>query len=140
MKSRGLFSRILEPIRNSSVASALVYSVAFLVLATGPLNGALVAVEGALYDYGLGLTPDLRDPRVTVVGIDERSLDEQGAWPWPRAVVARLVDKITAGGASSIVLLLDLTRPEAGGGSAAANTDLSGNGDSLLRASRLFGA
>ena len=135
MKSRGLFSRILEPIRNSSVASALVYSAAFLVLATGPLNGALVSVEGALYDYGLGLTPDLPDPRVTVVGIDERSLDEQGAWPWPRAVVARLVDKITAGGASSIVLLLDLTRPEARGGFAAANADLSGNGDSLLRAS-----
>lgn len=135
MKSRGLFSRILEPIRNSSVASALVYSVAFLVLASGPLNGALVAAEGALYDYGLGLTPDLPDPRVTVVGIDERSLDEQGAWPWPRAVVARLIDKITDGGASAIVLLIDLTRAEARGAAGVPAGNSAGNGETLLQAS-----
>jgi serine/threonine-protein kinase len=113
MKSGGISTRILEPIRNSSVASALVYGVAFLVLATGPMNGALVSLEGALYDYGLGLTPDLPDPRVTVVGIDEFSMDQQGAWPWPRSLVAELVDRISAGGARAIVLLMDLTRPEA---------------------------
>lgn len=34
--------------------------------------------------------------RVVVVDIDSRSLDEVAAWPWPRELVARLVDRISA--------------------------------------------
>ncbi|NJC87356.1 MAG: adenylate/guanylate cyclase domain-containing protein [Desulfuromonas sp.] len=46
----------------------------------------------------------LRGPRptrnaVAIVDIDEKSLQTLGQWPWPRDVVARLVDRIHAAGA-----------------------------------------
>ncbi|HYB57582.1 MAG TPA: CHASE2 domain-containing protein, partial [Alphaproteobacteria bacterium] len=34
--------------------------------------------------------------RVRVVTIDEKSLRRHGQWPWPRTLVARLVQKIAA--------------------------------------------
>lgn len=46
---------------------------------------------------------------ITLIGISEISLDEVGAWPWPRrylAVIARLLDQW---GAASIVFDLDLS-------------------------------
>ena len=39
---------------------------------------------------------------VTIVDIDERALQELGQWPWSRAVVADLVDRLTALGAVAI--------------------------------------
>ncbi|QDQ26278.1 adenylate/guanylate cyclase domain-containing protein [Chitinimonas arctica] len=49
-----------------------------------------------LYDARVVSTmPEGEDPRVVVVDLDEKSLAEIGRWPWPRNVVARLVDKLT---------------------------------------------
>lgn len=39
---------------------------------------------------------------VVVVAIDEKSLNREGRWPWPRAKVAALVRKINQAGAESI--------------------------------------
>ena len=39
-------------------------------------------------------------PQVLIVGIDEASLKQFGQWPWPRTLVARLVDQIAACGAA----------------------------------------
>lgn len=36
---------------------------------------------------------------VRIVDIDEAALSEYGQWPWPRTIVARLVDKLTEKGA-----------------------------------------
>lgn len=48
--------------------------------------------------------PKAPGPEVVVVAIDEKSLDDVdlGRWPWPYNVQARLVDQLTAYGASSI--------------------------------------
>lgn len=35
---------------------------------------------------------------VTIVDIDEASLEEVGQWPWPRTLVARLLDRLRAAG------------------------------------------
>jgi adenylate cyclase len=43
--------------------------------------------------------PDLP---VRIIDIDEESLKEIGQWPWPRTVLADLVDKLEAGGAAAI--------------------------------------
>ena len=40
--------------------------------------------------------------KVTIVDIDEASLTEYGQWPWPRTIVAELVDKLAAGRAAAI--------------------------------------
>jgi len=39
---------------------------------------------------------------VVIVDIDEASLDSLGQWPWPRSLVAKLVDQIAAAGAATI--------------------------------------
>jgi len=47
------------------------------------------------YDARLRLTmPGGVDPRIVIVDIDERSLAEEGRWPWPRNRLADLVDTL----------------------------------------------
>ena len=48
---------------------------------------------------------------VRVVAIDDASLASIGQWPWSRTVLASIVDKLTAMGAS--VIALDIVMPEA---------------------------
>jgi adenylate cyclase len=36
-------------------------------------------------------------PPVRIVSVDEKSLTRDGQWPWPRSLVAQLVDRIAAG-------------------------------------------
>ena len=47
---------------------------------------------------------------VVIVDIDEASLNSLGQWPWPRSLVAKLVDQITAAGAA--VIGFDVVFPE----------------------------
>jgi len=50
--------------------------------------------------------------RIIVVDIDERSLREVGAWPWPRSTVAKLTQQIAAAGASQQVFDVVFTDPK----------------------------
>ncbi|MBF0448509.1 MAG: adenylate/guanylate cyclase domain-containing protein [Magnetococcales bacterium] len=40
---------------------------------------------------------------VRVIAIDEKSLEKLGQWPWPRTVMAKLVDQLSAMGAAVVV-------------------------------------
>ena len=52
-------------------------------------------VEHYLYDSLIGLSPPIAsEARVVIVDIDERSLATYGPWPWPRATVAQMVDRL----------------------------------------------
>ncbi|MGC3997046.1 MAG: adenylate/guanylate cyclase domain-containing protein [Anaeromyxobacter sp.] len=42
--------------------------------------------------------------QVVVVAIDERAVEAEGAWPWGRARLARLVDRLADAGASAIAV------------------------------------
>lgn len=46
--------------------------------------------------------PDNREGRTVVVTVDDASLEQFGQWPWPRELLAELLDTIRAGGASVI--------------------------------------
>ena len=50
--------------------------------------------------------------KLVVVSIDERSLDEQGRWPWPRNKMARLISDIKALGARCIGLDMGFFEPD----------------------------
>src|SRR5262245_19940324 len=50
---------------------------------------------------------------VTVVAIDNRSIDELGRWPWSRKRFAEVVHRLHAAGAKVIAFDLLLTEPEA---------------------------
>ena len=48
-----------------------------------------------LYDYSLQLTmPRTVDERIVILDIDEKSLMEEGRWPWSRNRMAMLMDKL----------------------------------------------
>jgi adenylate cyclase len=55
---------------------------------------------------------------VRVVAIDDESLRRLGQWPWPRAQVAELIDKLTAAGAATIVIDVLFAEPESAQGEA----------------------
>ena len=49
---------------------------------------------------------------VIVVDIDERSLAKYGQWPWPRTLIARLVDRISSAGPSAIAFDIVFAEPD----------------------------
>jgi adenylate cyclase len=52
-------------------------------------------LSAVLYDYSLQLTmPSTLDERIVILDIDEKSLQEEGRWPWSRDRLALLVDKL----------------------------------------------
>lgn len=55
--------------------------------------GFVRRLENFTYDLRLKWTmPVERDQRIVIVDIDEKSLQEQGHWPWPRNKLAHLID------------------------------------------------
>jgi adenylate cyclase len=50
--------------------------------------------------------------RVVIVGIDERSLQELGQWPWPRLLMAQLLDALGRYGPAAIGLDIIWPEPE----------------------------
>lgn len=57
--------------------------------------GLITRLDAIIYDARLALTmPRGIDARVVILDIDEKSLQEVARWPWPRDVMARLVDKL----------------------------------------------
>lgn len=62
------------------------------------------AVRHIYFDYLQRLAPRAFSPDlpVRVVDIDEASLATLGQWPWPRSLVAELVDRLNGYGAASI--------------------------------------
>lgn len=90
-----------------------------LAHATGLVRWApLEAADAAFYDLRLrAFAQGAVGPGLAVVGIDERALAEGGRWPWPRARLAELVDKLGGEqGAALIGLDMILAEPEADGG------------------------
>ena len=52
-------------------------------------------ISSILYDYRLRMTmPRTTDDRIVILDIDERSLKEEGRWPWGRDRLALLMDKL----------------------------------------------
>jgi adenylate cyclase len=52
-------------------------------------------ISSIIYDYRLRLTmPRTMDDRIVILDIDEKSLKEEGRWPWGRDRLALLMDKL----------------------------------------------
>lgn len=70
-------------------------ALAIVVLLFGVRPAPLERLELALLDWRFALR-GVEAPRapVSVVAIDARSIDELGRWPWPRSVIAQLLDRL----------------------------------------------
>jgi len=54
---------------------------------------------------------------VVIVGIDEKSVDLIGRWPWPRTRIAELVDRLNAYGAKVVAFDIIFAEPDESSGS-----------------------
>ncbi len=90
------------------VGTVIVASLALRVWDPSPV----ARLRSLVFDAYQRLSPRVFDPSlpVRVVDIDEDSLKAIGQWPWPRTVLADLVDKLTAGGA--VAIGFDIVFPE----------------------------
>jgi adenylate cyclase len=51
-------------------------------------------------------------PEVVIAAIDEKSLDVEGRWPWPRSRIARLIEVLSAEGAKVIGMDITFSEPD----------------------------
>ncbi len=51
-------------------------------------------IDDFIYDMRMRVQKGELDPRIVIVDIDEKSIAEVGRWPWNRATVASLIDKL----------------------------------------------
>ncbi|MEM9759464.1 MAG: EAL domain-containing protein [Pseudomonadota bacterium] len=74
-------------------------------VATAPVTARfLERVDLMIYDLFLPLQAPLMSPQITVVAIDDRSINTLGRWPWSRRYQAQLLDRLTGLGARVIGL------------------------------------
>ncbi len=86
----------LETNRGVLTVGVLLGVVAAVLVLLGPES--LRRFDRLVYDFmlhGLGQKP--AHPKVLIVDIDEKSLSRYGQWPWPRHLVARLLNTIRDG-------------------------------------------
>src|SRR6478752_8921619 len=98
--------------RTSVVVAFLVLLGALVVRAADP--PALARFRNVAFDYYQRLKPRVPadDMPVRIVDIDEAALAEYGQWPWPRTLVAELVDKLVEGGAAVIAFDAVFAEPD----------------------------
>jgi serine/threonine-protein kinase len=103
--------------KNPALWLALLLSVIFLVLALLQV-GFLESLELSTYDLRMKLRANGPETPtdIALVDIDDDSITKLGRWPWPRAMVARMVDKLKAQGATIIGLNVIFSEPEVGEG------------------------
>ncbi len=79
------------------VAMGMLVLAAFLLDAVDILPlGFVSRLEALSYDLRLNLTmPRTVDPRIVIVDIDEKSLAQEGRWPWSRAKLAKMLDNLS---------------------------------------------
>ncbi|WP_296245977.1 CHASE2 domain-containing protein [uncultured Stenotrophomonas sp.] len=65
----------------------------------------------ASYDLLVGDWNYPPDPRLAIIAIDDRSLQQLGQWPWPRSTHAQLLDRLHQAGVERVAL--DLMLPDA---------------------------
>ena len=94
------------------IIAVLVLINALLLRAIDP--GALVRLRDFAFDSFQRLKPRVyhEGTPVRIVDIDEAALAEFGQWPWPRTLVARLVDKLTEKGAAVIAFDVVFADPD----------------------------
>ncbi len=96
-------------------ADWLVGLVVCLVFAIGAWNqnALLESLERAAYDVGVRGSSRAPSDRIAVVAIDDESIANIGRWPWPRNIIAEMVDTLKRGGAKVIGISIFFSEPQA---------------------------
>ncbi len=75
-------------------------------------------LDGRIYDAEMNLSSPRESWKssVVLIDIDQKSLKNLGQWPWPRHILARMVDKLHANGAKQVGLNIPLVDEESNQG------------------------
>ena len=102
--------RILSGQNFRTIVAPVVFFVSFFMLDPGLVAERL---RNDVFDLFQRLEPRQdTDSPVLMVDIDETSLARFGQWPWPRPLLARLVDKASAAGAAVIAFDVIFAEPD----------------------------
>ncbi|MFT4924720.1 MAG: adenylate cyclase [Phenylobacterium sp.] len=93
---------------------ALTAAVLFLQY-VGPDHAAIYQrINGLIYDLRLNATLESRQTahNIIVLDIDERSLEKEGRFPWSRAKIAKIIEKLADAGAVVVAFDVMFAEPE----------------------------
>ena len=107
-RRQGPFWRRLLPKTGTLLALSLLLAAVSVRIADPPWVEYLRANTFDLYQT-LSPRPPISQP-VVIVDIDEKSLTWLGQWPWPRTLIARLIDVLGKSGARGVAF--DIVFPE----------------------------
>ena len=75
--------------------------------------GFLESIELKTFDLRTRLNQTQKvPPTVVIVSIDDESIAKMGRWPWPRSVIARMIDLLSKNGARVIGVDILFSEPE----------------------------
>jgi len=77
----------------------LVITIVFVLVGPSEFMNNL---ERTAYDMGVRSTHRNAGDSITVIAIDDESIENMGRWPWPRDILAAMVDRLHAAGAKVI--------------------------------------
>ena len=89
--------------------AGLAITLAFL-FASG--SSFLQGLERYVYDFSVRASHRDAGDRVAIIGIDDQSLNNLGRWPWPRSILAEMIDKLAAAHAKVIGQTIFLSEPQ----------------------------
>ena len=75
-------------------------------------SGPLASLELATYDIGVRSARQAPGEQIAVIAVDNESIDNLGRWPWPRDIMAAMIDRLSAAGAKVIGLGVFLSEPQ----------------------------
>jgi len=93
-------------LRNAIFSIAALWLASFALYALNSFERA----ENVLYDT-LYQNVSQADTRIVIIGIDEDSISALGQWPWPRSVMAEMVEKLSESGAAAIGIDVEYDTP-----------------------------
>lgn len=73
---------------------AILFTVMAVLQTFLPPAALIERFDTYLYDLRLRAQPVELDPRIVIVDIDEKSVDQVGRWPWSRDILAKLVETL----------------------------------------------
>lgn len=106
-----LLTRLAIAQRGRLLAALVLVAVLLVHVLVGGQDGG--RLQNAIFDSYQRLDPRMVDSfPVTIVDIDEATLAQYGQWPWPRTLLAQLVQKTAALGPLAVGLDIILVEPD----------------------------
>ena len=104
----------MKKMLTSKYAVFLLLLVLTLIRFADPEPIEIIRLKG--FDFVQKLEPSKVSEEIVLVDIGEPSIGRHGQWPWPRSVLANMVNRFADAGASAVVLPIVFSEPDRQGG------------------------